>query len=283
MLSFQKLILKLQEYWADQGCMILQPYDMEVGAGTSHPATALKSLGADPWNVVYVQPCRRPSDGRYGENPNRTQMYYQLQVFIKPAPANNQELYLNSLEYIGLDLKKHDVRFVEDDWENPSLGAAGLGWEVWCDGLEISQYTYFQQVGGLTLDVIPVEITYGLERIAAFLQGVDSHFDIVFNDDPKMSFTYGDVFKRNEIEQSHYNFTEASVEMLKRHFEDHVNECKRLIEMKLSLPAYDQCLKNNHIFNILDARGAISPTQRAAYMLKIRQLVKQCCELFVAA
>jgi glycyl-tRNA synthetase alpha chain len=282
MLSFQKLILKLQEYWADQGCMILQPYDMEVGAGTSSPATALKSLGPDPWKVVYVQPCRRPSDGRYGENPNRTQMYYQLQVFMKPAPANNQELYLKSLEYIGLDLKKHDVRFVEDDWENPSLGAAGLGWEVWCDGLEISQYTYFQQVGGLALDVIPIEITYGLERIAAFLQGVDSHFDIIFNDDPKMPFTYGDAFKRNEIEQSHYNFTEASVEMLKRHFEDHAEECKRLLEKQLPLPAYDQCLKNNHIFNILDARGAISPTQRQEYMLKIRQLVKQCCEGFVS-
>ena len=186
MLSFQKLILRLQEYWADQGCMILQPYDMEVGAGTSSPATVLKSLGPDPWKVVYVQPSRRPSDGRYGENPNRTQMYYQLQVFMKPAPVNNQELYLKSLEYIGLDLGKHDIRFVEDDWENPSLGAAGLGWEVWCDGLEITQYTYFQQVGGLALDVIPVEITYGLERIAAFLQGVESHFDIQFNDDSTM-------------------------------------------------------------------------------------------------
>jgi len=281
MLSFQKIILRLQEYWADQGCLILQPYDMEVGAGTSHPSTALKSLGPDPWKVVYVQSCRRPSDGRYGENPNRTQMYYQLQVFMKPAPENNQELYLKSLEHIGLHLKDHDIRFVEDDWENPSLGAAGLGWEVWCDGLEITQYTYFQQVGGLALDVIPVEITYGLERIAAFLQGVESHFDIQFNDDPKKPFTYGDAFKRNEIEQSHYNFTGASIDMLKRHFEDHEVECKRLLEMKLPLPAYDQCLKNNHIFNLLDSRGAISHTQRAEYILKIRQLVKQCCELFL--
>ncbi len=281
MLSFQQLILKLQNYWADQGCMILQPYDMEVGAGTSHPATVLKSLGPEPWNIVYVQPSRRPTDGRFGENPNRLQMFHQLQVLLKPAPPNNQELYLNSLKHIGLDLSQHDIRFVEDDWENPSLGAAGVGWEVWCDGQEISQYTYFQQVGGIPLEVIPIEITYGLERIAAFLQGVDNLFDIRFNDDPNRTFTYGDVYKRNEFEQSHFNFEYASVDMLKKHFEDHEIECEKLLEANLPLPAYEQCLKNNHIFNLLDARSAISPTQRAEYILRIRQLVKQCCEKYV--
>ena len=282
MLSFQKLILKLQEYWADQGCMILQPYDMEVGAGTSHPATVLRSLGPDPWKVVYVQPSRRPTDGRFGENPNRTQMYYQLQVLIKPAPQNAQELYLKSLEHIGLDAKEHDLRFVEDDWENPSLGAAGVGWEVWCNGLEISQYTYFQKVGGIDLDVVPVELTYGLERIAAFIQGVDSHMDIKFNDCDKELFTYRDVFLRNEIEQSHYNFTHASTDMLFKHFEDHSQECFKLLEANLSIPAYEQCLKTNHIFNLLDARSAISPTERAEYIKKIRQMAKQCCEVYLA-
>lgn len=255
---------------------MVQPYDLEVGAGTSHPATLLKALGNDDWKVAYVQPSRRPTDGRYGENPNRTQMYYQFQVLIKPAPKDSQNLYLKSLEAIGLNLSHHDIRFVEDDWENPSLGASGLGWEVWCDGLEISQFTYFQQVGGIELPKISLEITYGLERIVAYMQNKESHFDIIWHDD----MTYGDVFKKNEIEFSHYNFSYADPNILLRGFNDAEAQCKILLDQSLSRPAYDQCLKANHLFNLLDARGVISVTQRAEYMGRIRDMAKRCCEIY---
>lgn len=274
---FQDVIFKLQQYWCKQGCMLLQPYDLEVGAGTSHPATVLYTLKKNPWNIVYVQPSRRPTDGRYGDNPNRTQMFYQLQVILKPAPFNNQDICLESLKLIGLDPKENDLRFVEDDWENPSLGAAGVGWQIWCNGLEIVQYTYFQQVGGIQLKEIPLEITYGLERITAFIQGVESHFDIKWNKD----YTYGDIFKKNEFEFSKYNFEEADVEILKRHFEDAEKEASALLNKNLVLPAYEQCLKANHLFNLLDARGVISVTQRASFILKIRSLAKHCCELYM--
>lgn len=277
MLFFQDIILRLQQYWASKGCIVLQPYDMEVGAGTSHPATVLRSLGHDTWKTVYVQPSRRPTDGRFGQNPNRTQLYYQLQVILKPAPVNSQELYLESLYALGLDPKQHDLRFVEDDWENPSLGASGLGWEIWCDGLEISQYTYFQQVGGLPLDVVPAELTYGLERIAAFIQNVESHFDIRWNE----NFTYRDVFLRNEVEMSHYNFHHANVDVLFQHFKDAEAASHHLLQQKLALPAYEQCLKANHLFNLLDARGVISATERAEYIQRIRALAKGCCETYL--
>lgn len=283
MKSFQHAILDLQKFWADYGCCILQPYDMEVGAGTSHPATVLKALGPDPWHCAYVQPCRRPNDGRYGENPNRTQHYYQFQVLLKPAPDNPQELLIESLKALGLDTDFHDMRFVEDDWENPSLGAAGLGWEVWCDGMEIVQFTYFQQVGGIQCDPVSVELTYGLERIATFVQKVDNNFALDWNGaqgDKKL--TYGDIFKRNEQEFSAYNFEYASIDLLLSHFQDHEAECKKLVEHKLALPAYDQCLKANHIFNLLNARGAISVTERAAYISRVRALAKACCEAYLA-
>jgi glycyl-tRNA synthetase alpha chain len=281
-LSFQAIILKLQQYWADYGCVILQPYDLEVGAGTSHPATLLRALGADTWNTAYVQPCRRPTDGRYGENPNRTQQYYQFQVLLKPCPVNPQELYLDSLKAVGLDLSRHDIRFVEDDWENPSLGAAGLGWEVWCNGMEVTQYTYFQQVGGIACDPVPVELTYGLERLATIIQGVKSNFDIDWNGKSgDQRLTYRDVFLRSELEFSAYNFEHADVKMLLRHFDDAESECLHLLGLKLVLPAYEQCLKANHLFNMLNARGVISVTERAAYMARVRNLAKSACETWI--
>ena len=281
-ISFQEIILRLQQYWANYGCVILQPYDLEVGAGTSHPATLIRALGPKSWNTAYVQPCRRPNDGRYGENPNRTQLYYQFQVLLKPCPANPQELYLESLKAIGLDLSRHDIRFVEDDWENPSLGAAGLGWEVWCDGMEITQYTYFQQVGGIACDPVPVELTYGLERVATIIQNVESNFDINWNGKSgEECLTYRDVFLRSEQEFSAYNFDHADVDILLRHFNDAEAECLKLLDLKLVLPAYEQCLKANHLFNMLNARGVISVTERAAYMGRVRHLAKSACETWI--
>jgi glycyl-tRNA synthetase alpha chain len=271
-MTFQELILALQKYWGDQGCAILQPLDIEVGAGTFHPATFLRSLGPEPWKAVYVQPCRRPSDARYGDNPNRLGHYYQLQVLIKPSPANIQDLYLGSLAAIGIDLSKHDVRFVEDDWESPTLGAWGLGWEVWLDGMEVTQYTYFQQVGGFDLDPIPVELTYGLERLAMYLQGVDSVYDLTWVE----GITYRDVFHRNEVEQSAYNFEVSDPEILFPLFETAFGECRRLVDAGLALPAYDQCCKASHTFNLLDARGAISVAERQQYIRRIRELACAC-------
>lgn len=269
-LTFQQIILKLQEYWDKQGCALLQPYDMEVGAGTSHTATFLRSLGPEPWKAAYVQPSRRPKDGRYGENPNRLQHYYQYQVVLKPAPANILDLYLGSLEALGFDLKKNDVRFVEDDWENPTLGAWGLGWEVWLNGMEVTQFTYFQQVGGINCKPITGEITYGLERLAMYLQGVDSVYDLQYSENVK----YGDVFHQNEVEQSTYNFEHSDVEFLSQAFIAHEKQAKHLVESKLALPAYEQVLKAAHTFNLLDARGAISVTERAAYIGKIRNIAR---------
>ncbi len=283
--SFQDLILTLQSYWARQGCVILQPYDMEVGAGTFHPATTLRSLGPRPWNAAYVQPSRRPKDGRYGENPNRLQHYYQLQVIMKPSPPDFQQLYLGSLAAIGLDPLLHDIRFVEDDWESPTLGAWGLGWEVWCDGMEVSQFTYFQQVGGFDCNPVSGEITYGLERLAMYVQGVDRVFDLDFNgrdDDKKLS--YGDVYLQAEQEFSRYNFEHADTERLLAHFKDAETECKALLQKGktdgrhlMALPAYDQCIKASHLFNLLDARGVISVTERQSYILRVRELAKACC------
>ena len=284
MKSFQDIIFDLQRFWASKGCVILQPYDIEVGAGTSHPATTLRALGPDRWNAAFVQPCRRPKDGRYGENPNRTQQYYQFQVILKPAPANPQELYLQSLEAIGLDLSEHDIRFVEDDWENPSLGAAGLGWEVWCDGMEITQYTYFQQVGGFECNPVPVEITYGLERLATFIQGVDNHFALNWNGlEGEGKLTYGDVFLRAEREFSSYNFDVATTDALFHAFKGYETECAHLLKHALILPAYEQCVKANHTFNLLDARGVISVTERAGYISRVRALAKDCCEAWLAS
>jgi glycyl-tRNA synthetase alpha chain len=283
--AFQDLILTLQTFWGSEGCVILQPYDMEVGAGTFHPATTLRSLGPKPWSAAYVQPSRRPKDGRYGENPNRLQHYYQFQVIMKPSPANIQELYLASLEAIGIDTALNDIRFVEDDWESPTLGAWGLGWEVWCNGMEVSQFTYFQQVGGFDCNPVAGEITYGLERLAMYVQGVDRVFDLNFNgrtDDKRL--TYGDVFLQAEREYSRYNFEHADTEALLRHFKDAEAECKALLEKGakgeehlLALPAYDQCIKASHIFNLLDARGVISVTERQSYILRVRELAKACC------
>ncbi|MFY9895530.1 MAG: glycine--tRNA ligase subunit alpha, partial [Xanthobacteraceae bacterium] len=266
--SFQGLILALQRYWADWGCVILQPYDMEVGAGTFHPATTLRALGPKPWNAAYVQPSRRPKDGRYGENPNRLQHYYQLQVILKPSPDDLQELYLRSLSAIGIDPRLHDIRFVEDDWESPTLGAWGLGWECWCDGMEVSQFTYFQQVAGFECAPVAGELTYGLERLAMYVQGVENVFDLNFNGrEGARKVTYGAVFKQAEQEYSRYNFEAADTEMLFRHFKDAEHECKRLLQIggkdkrnELALPAYDQCIKASHVFNLLDARGVISVT-----------------------
>jgi glycyl-tRNA synthetase alpha chain len=280
--SFQSLILSLEHYWAEQGCVILQPYDVEMGAGTFHPATTLRSLGPEPWRAAYVQPSRRPSDGRYGENPNRLQHFYQFQAILKPSPANAQELYLASLERLGIDLRRHDIRFVEDDWESPTLGAWGLGWEVWCDGMEISQYTYFQQVGGIDCDPVSVEYTYGLERLAMYVQGVESVFDLDFNGAAgPLRMTYGDVFLQSEREYSAYNFERADTALLLRHFEDAETECAALLAHALALPAYDQCIKASHLFNLLDARGVVSVTERQAYIARVRTLAKACCEAWL--
>jgi len=272
--TFQGLILALQEYWADQGCVLLQPYDMEVGAGTFHPATFLRSIGPEPWSAAYVQPSRRPTDGRYGNNPNRLQHYYQFQVVIKPSPLNLQELYLGSLEYLGLDLLVHDVRFVEDNWESPTLGAWGLGWELWLNGMEITQFTYFQQVGGLDCKPVTGEITYGLERIAMYLQGVESVYDLVWTDGPLGKVTYGDVFHQNEVEMSTYNFEQADTTSLFVAFDTSESESRRLIEQGLPLPAYEMALKASHTFNLLDARKAISVTERQRYILRVRTLAR---------
>jgi glycyl-tRNA synthetase alpha chain len=277
--SFQSLILTLQQFWAEQGCVILQPYDVEVGAGTFHPATALRSLGPEPWRAAYVQPSRRPKDGRYGENPNRLQHYYQFQAILKPSPADAQELYLASLARLGIDARAHDIRFVEDDWESPTLGAWGLGWEVWCDGMEVTQFTYFQQVGGIDCDPVSVEFTYGLERLAMYVQGVENVYALDYNGvDGPGRMTYGDVFLESEREFSAYNFERADTAMLARHFEDAERECASLLAARLPLPAYDQCIKASHLFNLLDARGVISVTERQAYIGRVRALAKGCCE-----
>ncbi|GBD41651.1 Glycine--tRNA ligase alpha subunit [bacterium HR39] len=276
--SFQELVLRLQQYWADYGCVLLQPYDMEVGAGTFHPATTLRALGPEPWNAAYVQPSRRPTDGRYGENPNRLQHYYQFQVVLKPSPEDIQEVYLQSLYALGIDPTLHDLRFVEDDWESPTLGAWGLGWEVWCDGMEITQFTYFQQVGGIDCDPVTGEITYGLERLAMYVQGVENVFELDWNG---RGVTYGDVFLQNEREYSRYNFEVADTDMLFRHFEDAERECRHILEFGLPLPAYDQCLKASHIFNLLDARGVISVAERQAYIARVRALARACAEAWL--
>ena len=288
--SFQDLILTLHQYWAEYGCVILQPYDMEVGAGTFHPATTLRSLGPKPWRAAYVQPSRRPSDGRYGENPNRLQHYYQYQVILKPSPDDLQDLYLDSLYAIGIDRLNHDIRFVEDDWESPTLGAWGLGWEVWCDGMEVSQFTYFQQVGGLDCSPVSGELTYGLERLAMYVQGVDNVYDLNFNGgEGAERVSYGDVFLQAEQEYSRYNFEHADTEILHRHFEDAEKQCHAILDAgqtgegghQMALPAYDQCIKASHIFNLLDARGVISVTERQAYILRVRELTKGCSEAWI--
>ncbi|NLH47724.1 MAG: glycine--tRNA ligase subunit alpha [Myxococcales bacterium] len=277
-MTFQELILALTHYWARQGCVIVQPYDIEVGAGTMNPSTFLRSIGPEPWNVAYVEPSRRPTDGRYGENPNRLQHYYQFQVIMKPSPKNIQELYLDSLKAFGVDPLKHDVRFVEDNWESPTLGAWGLGWEVWLDGMEITQFTYFQQAGGFDCKPVAVEITYGIERIAMYLQGVDNVYDLVWI--PGVS--YGDVYHQNEVEQSTYNFEVSDVAMLLDLFNKYEAECKRCLERGLTLPGYDYCLKCSHTFNLLDARGAISVTERVGYILRVRELARRCAESWLA-
>jgi glycyl-tRNA synthetase alpha chain len=276
-MEFQKLIMELQRFWAEKGCLIVQPYDVEVGAGTFNPATFLRVLGPEPWKAAYVEPSRRPTDGRYGENPNRLQHYYQFQVILKPAPYDAQELYLESLKWIGIDPLEHDIRFVEDDWESPTLGAWGLGWEVWLDGMEITQFTYFQQAGGFDLDPISVEITYGLERIAMYVQGVASVFELIWSD----GITYGEIHHQGEVEWSYYNFQEASLPMLFQLFDSFEAECKRLIEKDLVLPAYDYCLKCSHTFNLLDARGALSVAERTRYILRVRELAKMCAEKYL--
>ena len=302
-MSFQDIILTLQRYWSERGCVILQPYDMEVGAGTFHPATTLRALGPETWNAAYVQPSRRPKDGRYGENPNRLQHYYQFQVILKPSPDNIQQLYLDSLTALGIDPALHDIRFVEDDWESPTLGAWGLGWEVWCDGMEVTQFTYFQQVGGIECKPVSGELTYGLERLAMYIQGVENVYELGWNCVPSQGseirgqgsgektplnpdsrslkpFNYGEVFHRNEIEFSAYNLEHADTEQLFRHFEDAEKECAALLEKRLALPAYDQCIKASHRFNLLDARGVIGVTERAAYIKRVRDLGKGCCEMW---
>ncbi|SDA20565.1 glycyl-tRNA synthetase alpha chain [Nitrosospira sp. Nsp18] len=276
MRTFQEIILTLQHYWDRQGCALLQPYDMEVGAGTSHTATFLRALGPEPWKAAYVQPTRRPKDGRYGENPNRLQHYYQFQVVLKPAPGNILELYLGSLEELGFDLKQNDIRFVEDDWENPTLGAWGLGWEVWLNGMEVTQFTYFQQVGGINCRPITGEITYGLERLAMYLQGVENVFDLIWTE----GLSYRDVYHQNEVEQSAYNFEHSDVDFLLAAFSSHEKQARYLMEHRLALPAYEQVLKTAHAFNLLDARGAISVTERAAYMARIRDLARSVAEAY---
>jgi glycyl-tRNA synthetase alpha chain len=276
MLTFQQLILRLNEFWDRQGCVLLQPYDMEVGAGTFHTATFLRAIGPEPWNAAYVQPSRRPKDGRYGENPNRLQHYYQYQVVLKPSPADIQERYLASLAALGIDAREHDIRFVEDDWESPTLGAWGLGWEVWLDGMEVTQFTYFQEVGSLACRPVLGEITYGLERLAMYLQGKESIYDLVWT--PGVS--YGDVYHQNEVEQSRYNFELSNPEMLFRHFGEYETEAKRLIEAQCVLPAYEMVMKASHAFNLLDARGAISVTERAAYIARVRALARAVAQAY---
>ncbi len=278
--TFQGLILALQQFWSDQGCILLQPLDQEVGAGTFHPATFLRAIGPEPWNTAYVQPSRRPTDGRYGENPMRLQHYYQYQVILKPSPDNIQDLYLDSLRHLGLDLLEHDVRFVEDNWESPTLGAWGLGWEVWLNGMEVSQFTYFQQVGGLECKPVSGELTYGLERIAMYLQGVESVFDLIWTHSPQGIVTYGDVFHQNEVEMSAYNFEHADVSFLFNCFDTYEKECNSLIEADLPLPAYEMVLKASHTFNLLDARNAISVTERQRYILRVRMLAKSVAEAY---
>ena len=278
-LSFQEIVMNLQKFWGKFGCVILQPYDLEVGAGTFHPATTLRSLGPKPWKAAYVQPSRRPTDGRYGKNPNRLQHYYQYQVIIKPSPENIKQVYLKSLSSIGIDVKKHDVRFIEDDWESPTLGAAGLGWEVWCDGMEITQFTYFQQMTGIDCKPVPVEITYGLERLCMFVQGKKNVFELEWNNE---GIKYKEVFLQAEKEFSAYNFEFANTEVLLKNFETTESECKALLNKKLSLPAYDQCLKASHIFNLLDARGIIGVAERTGYINRIRELAKGCGSLWLS-
>jgi len=283
---FQEIILTLQRYWSAQGCAILQPYDTEVGAGTLHPATTLRALGPKPWRAAYVQPSRRPKDGRYGENPNRLQHYYQFQVILKPNPPDLQALYLGSLEAIGLDPLLHDIRFVEDDWENPTVGAWGLGWEVWCDGMEVSQYTYFQQVGGLDVRPVAGELTYGLERLAMYVLGYERVYDMPFNDpEGRQPLSYGDVFLENERQQSAFNFEHADTGMILRWFEDAERQCGALLKLEkpLPLPAFDYCLKASHLFNLLDARGVVSPTERQSFIARVRDLAKGCAEAWVGA
>ncbi|WP_284947921.1 glycine--tRNA ligase subunit alpha [Acidisoma cladoniae] len=278
-LSFQAMILRLHEYWSDRGCVILQPYDVEMGAGTFHPATTLRALGGKPWKAAYVQPSRRPTDGRYGENPNRLQHYYQYQVLMKPSPPDAQALLLGSYRAIGIDLDRHDIRFVEDDWESPTLGAWGLGWEVWCDGMEVTQFTYFQQVGGIPCVLPSMELTYGLERLAMYVQGVENVYDLDFNG---QGVSYGDIFLRAERDYSRFNFEVADTEILSRHFEDAERECASLLSHALAQPAYDQCIKASHLFNLLDARGVISVTERAAYIGRVRALARGCAEAWLA-
>ena len=279
-LSFQDIIMKLQNFWSKNGCVLLQPYDLEVGAGTFHPATTLRSLGHKPWKAAYVQPSRRPTDGRYGKNPNRLQHYYQFQVIIKPSPKNIKQTYLKSLAAIGIDVKNHDIRFVEDDWESPTLGAAGLGWEVWCDGMEVTQFTYFQQMTGIECKPVPVEITYGLERLCMFVQGKNNVFDLDWNNE---GVKFKEVFFQAEKEFSAYNFEFANTEVLLKNFETTEQECKSLLDKKLSLPAYDQCLKASHIFNLLDARGVIGVAERTGYITRIRELAKGCGALWLSS
>ena len=279
-LTFQELILTLQNYWAKHGCVILQPLDMEVGAGTFHPATFLRSIGPETWNAAYVQPCRRPTDGRYGDNPNRLQHYYQFQVALKPSPDNIQQLYLDSLYEIGIDPKVHDIRFVEDNWESPTLGAWGLGWEIWLNGMEVTQFTYFQQVGGIECFPVTGEITYGLERIAMYLQGVDSIYDLVWTRNEHGSISYGDVFHQNEVEMSAYNFEHANVDFLFQYFDECETESQKLIEAGLPLPAYEQVMKASHAFNLLDARHAISVTERQRFILRVRTLARAVAEAY---
>ena len=278
--SFQSMILALQSFWAERGCVLLQPLDMEVGAGTFHPATTLRALGPDDWKAAYVQPSRRPTDGRYGENPNRLQHYYQYQVVLKPSPDDVQQLYLDSLYRLGIDPGLHDIRFVEDDWESPTLGAWGLGWEVWCDGMEVTQFTYFQQVGGIECAPVTAEITYGMERLAMFIQEVENVYDLDWNG---AGVTYGDVFLQAEREYSAYNFEHANTTVLFQHFKDAEAECMALLDQSLALPAYDQCIKASHTFNLLDARNVISVTERAAYIGRVRTLAKGCCEIWLAS
>lgn len=283
MITFQEVILRLQQYWNKQGCALLQPIDIEVGAGTSHTATFLRALGPEPWRAAYVQPSRRPKDARYGENPNRLHQHHQYQVVLKPAPVNIVDLYLDSLRALGIDTEVNDIRFVEDNWENPTLGAWGLGWEVWLNGMEVTQFTYFQQVGGIEVDPVPVEITYGLERIAMYAQGVNSVYDLVWSYLPDGTpMTYGDVFLENEREFSAYNFEVANVEMMRQKFDDYEAECHSCLERKLPLPAYDCVMKCSHAFNLLDARGALSAVERANYILRVRAVAKACCEAYMA-
>ena len=278
--TFQGLILALQQFWADHGCVIIQPLDIEVGAGTFHTATFLRAIGPESWNCAYIQPCRRPTDSRYGENPMRLQHYYQFQVVLKPSPDNIQDLYLKSLKYLGIDAKVHDIRFVEDNWESPTLGAWGLGWEVWLNGMEVTQFTYFQQVGGLECFPVSGEITYGIERIAMYLQGVDSIFDIVWAETPNGTVTYGDVFHQNEVEMSAFNFEHADVDMLFQHFDESEQQCQYLIDKQLVLPAYEMVLKASHTFNLLDARSAISVTERQRFILRVRTMARSVAQAY---